>query len=153
MMEKEKEIKTLIQRVKRSSVTVNGKVVASIDDGLNVLLGVGKEDSEDEAKYISDKIANLRIFKDNEGKLNLSVKDIGGQILLISQFTLYADTRKGRRPSFTDAAEPQEAQRYFDKVVNLLEEEHGLDVKKGVFGAHMLIKIENDGPVTIILEK
>lgn len=145
-------MRALIQRVKRSSVTVDNKQIASIGQGLNVLLGVGKDDSENYAKYISEKIANLRIFEDNEGKLNLSVKDIGGEILLISQFTLYADTKKGRRPSFTEAALPDKALVLFNVTADLLRQQ-GLGVQTGVFGAHMVVEIENDGPVTVILEK
>jgi D-tyrosyl-tRNA(Tyr) deacylase len=144
-------MKALIQRVKKSKVTVDGKEIAAIDKGLNVLLGVGKGDSEKEAGYIAEKIANLRIFEDSQGKMNLSAKDINGEVLLISQFTLYANTAKGRRPSFVDAAEPEEALKLFEKTVNLIRQ-RGMKVKTGVFGAHMVVEIENDGPVTILID-
>lgn len=144
-------MKALLQRVKKSRVTIDGKEVASISNGLNVLLGIGKDDTEEAARYITEKIANLRIFEDSAGKMNLSVKDTGGEILLISQFTLYADTSKGRRPGFDLAAKPEVAEPLFEKAAGLLREQ-GLKVKTSVFGAHMEVEILNDGPVTVILE-
>ncbi len=117
-----------------------------------MLLGVGHEDGEAEAAYLAEKVANLRIFEDEQGKMNLSLRDIQGEALVVSQFTLYADTRKGRRPSFTDAALPERASPLVERFVQLLREE-GVPTQTGEFGAHMLVEIQNDGPVTILLER
>ncbi|HQC36008.1 MAG TPA: D-aminoacyl-tRNA deacylase, partial [Bacillota bacterium] len=117
----------------------------------DVLLGVGKDDTEEDAKYLASKIAGLRIFEDEEGKMNLSVKDIGGAVLVVSQFTLYGDVRKGKRPGFTAAAEPQEAERLYALLCDLIRGE-GLHVAEGVFRTDMLVRIDNDGPVTILLD-
>jgi D-tyrosyl-tRNA(Tyr) deacylase len=144
-------MRAVVQRSLESSVSVDGKVIAKIPKGLVVLLGVGRGDTEAEAAFMADKIANLRIFEDAEGKMNLSVKDVGGEILLISQFTLYGDCRKGRRPSFIDAAPPDEADRLYRLVADLLRDQ-GLKVGTGEFGAHMLVNIQNDGPVTILID-
>jgi len=144
-------MRAVVQRSLESSVSVDGKVIAKIPNGLVVLLGVGQGDTEAEAAFMADKIANLRIFEDAEGKMNLSVKDVGGEILLISQFTLYGDCRKGRRPSFIDAAPPDEADRLYRLVADLLRDQ-GLKVGTGEFGAHMLVNIQNDGPVTILID-
>jgi D-tyrosyl-tRNA(Tyr) deacylase len=144
-------MRAVVQRSLESSVSVDGKVIAKIPKGLVVLLGVGQGDTEAEAAFMADKIANLRIFEDAEGKMNLSVKDVGGEILLISQFTLYGDCRKGRRPSFIDAAPPDEADRLYRLVADLLRDQ-GLKVGTGEFGAHMLVNIQNDGPVTILID-
>ena len=145
-------MRAVVQRVNRASVTVNGQVVGRIGRGLMILLGVRTGDTEAEAKWLARKIAGLRIFSDDEGKFNLSVQDVGGAALVVSQFTLYGDTRKGRRPSFTDAAAPDLAEPLVSRFVELLCAE-GLPVATGVFGAIMQVEIHNDGPVTLILEK
>lgn len=144
-------MKALLQRVSQASVGVGDQVVGEIDRGLVVFLGVGKGDSEADARYLAEKTANLRIFSDESGKFNLSALDIGGQILVVSQFTLLADARKGRRPSFTDAASPEEAEPLVERFIGYLKES-GLKVEKGIFGEHMVVEIHNDGPVTIMLE-
>ncbi len=144
-------MKALLQRVARAAVSVDQEVIGSIDRGLVVLLGVGKGDSEADAHYLAQKIASLRIFPDEAGKLNLSVSDIGGGILVVSQFTLLADARKGRRPSFVDAAPPEEAEPLFEKFVSYLRET-GLRIETGRFRVRMLVEIHNEGPVTIMLD-
>jgi D-tyrosyl-tRNA(Tyr) deacylase len=144
-------MKAVIQRVSEGSVRVDGVVVGSVVRGLVVLLGVARGDGDDEARWIAEKIAALRIFEDDEGKMNRSVTDVGGGILLVSQFTLLADCRKGRRPSFVDAAEPSEGERLYGVVREMLSS-GGLPVETGRFGERMLVSIENDGPVTIILD-
>jgi D-tyrosyl-tRNA(Tyr) deacylase len=145
-------MRALIQRVKTGKVSVNDQTVAEIARGLVILLGIGREDGEQQARFLAGKIAALRIFEDGEGKFNRSILDIGGAALVISQFTLYADARKGRRPSFTDAASPEVAAPLVDKFADALQN-LGVPTRTGVFGAHMLVEIENDGPVTIWLEK
>jgi D-tyrosyl-tRNA(Tyr) deacylase len=137
--------------VSRASVTVEGRVVGAINVGLVALAGVGRGDSEADARYLADKIANLRIFSDQEGKFNLSTLDIAGEVLVVSQFTLYASTRKGRRPGFTDAAPPEEAEPLVDIFTQLLRSA-GLKVETGRFQQHMLVEIHNDGPVTILID-
>jgi D-tyrosyl-tRNA(Tyr) deacylase len=144
-------MRAVVQRVTYSEVSVDGVVSGKIEKGLNVLLGVGVNDTDDDARYMADKIAGLRIFEDEEGKLNLSVKDAGGDILAVSQFTLYGDARKGRRPSFIEAARPEEANRLYRLFAECLQA-LGLKVEEGVFRAEMLVKIYNDGPVTILLD-
>ncbi len=144
-------MKALLQRVAKAAVSVDLEVIGSIDRGLVVFLGVGKEDSEADARYLAQKIASLRIFPDEADKLNLSVADIGGQILVVSQFTLLADARKGRRPSFVDAAPPEEAEPLFEKFVSYLRET-GLRIETGRFRVRMLVEIYNEGPVTIMLD-
>jgi len=144
-------MRALIQRVSQASVSVDSKVIGQIGRGLVVLLGVRQGDTEAAARYLADKIVNLRIFEDEEGKMNRSLLDVGGEILAISQFTLYADTRKGRRPSFIDAARPEVSQPLYDRFVQYIKES-GLTVQQGEFGAHMLVNIHNDGPVTILLD-
>lgn len=142
----------LIQRVLQSSVTVNAELIDAINGGLLVLLGVRQEDSENDAKYLAAKTVNLRIFPDDEGKMNLSLLDTGYDILVVSQFTLHADTRHGNRPSFTDAAEPEKANELYIDYINELKTLIGHDkVHDGKFGAMMKINLVNDGPVTIIL--
>jgi len=145
-------MRAVVQRVKEASVSVEGEVVGEIGPGLVVLLGVREGDTEAEAAYLAQKIANLRIFPDRAGKFNLSALDVGGEVLVVSQFTLYADTRKGRRPSFVDAAPPEVAEPLVERFVELLRQT-GLRVETGQFQAMMLVKIFNDGPVTIILER
>jgi len=145
-------MRALLQRVRHGKVSVDGKPVAEIGPGLVVLLGIGPGDSETQARFLAEKIAALRIFEDAGGKFNLSILEKGGQAIVVSQFTLYADTRKGRRPSFTDAAPPELAAPLVEKFAGLLREQ-GVSTQTGVFGAHMLVEIENDGPVTIWLEK
>ncbi|NPA82332.1 MAG: D-tyrosyl-tRNA(Tyr) deacylase [Epsilonproteobacteria bacterium] len=140
----------LLQRVKSSSVKVDQKEVSKIGKGINILLGVLKEDSEEDIKKLVNKIVNLRIFSDEEGKMNLSVLDVKGEILVVSQFTLAADVRKGRRPSFDNAMNPKEAKRLYEAFCSSLEE--FLSVKRGIFGAMMEVEIINDGPVTFILD-
>ena len=145
-------MRALIQRVKTGKVTVEGQTVAEIAHGLVILLGIGRGDTPEQARFLAGKIASLRIFEDNEGKFNRSILEMGGAAIVVSQFTLYADTRKGRRPSFTAAAPPDVAAPLVDKFANFLREQ-GVPTQNGVFGAHMLVEIENDGPVTIWLEK
>jgi D-aminoacyl-tRNA deacylase len=144
-------MRAVIQRVSNGSVSISGKVVGKIGKGLVILLGVKNGDSETDAKFLADKCVNLRIFTDENGKFNLSVLDVGGELLAISQFTLYGDTRKGRRPSFTEAAPPELSEPLYEKFVEYLQES-GLKVATGEFGAMMKVEINNDGPVTIISE-
>ncbi len=144
-------MRALLQRVSRASVTVEGQVVGQIGQGLLVLLGIGQQDSELQVKTLADKIVYLRIFGDDEGKMNRSLLDIGGEVLVISQFTLYADTRRGRRPSFTNAAPPTVAETLFEHFKESLAS-YGLTVASGIFGAYMTIEIRNEGPVTIWLD-
>jgi D-aminoacyl-tRNA deacylase len=145
-------MRALIQRVRSGKVTVEGQTVAEIGRGLVILLGIGHSDNEEKARSLADKVATLRIFEDKEGKFNKSIIDEGGAIIVVSQFTLYADARKGRRPSFTDAATPEIAAPLVEKFAGLLRDQ-GISTQTGVFGAHMLVEIKNDGPVTIWLEK
>ncbi len=144
-------MKALLQRVSKASVAVGGEVIGKIDRGVVVFLGVGRGDEEADARYLARRIANLRIFPDEAGKFNLSAQDIGGEILVISQFTLLADAKKGHRPSFTQAAPPEEAEPLFHKFIAYLRGT-GLKAESGIFGEHMVVEIINDGPVTIILE-
>jgi len=144
-------MKALIQRVSGASVTVAGEAVGSIDRGLVVFIGVADGDTGKDAQYLAQKIANLRIFSDEEGKFNLSALDIAGELLLVSQFTLMADTRKGRRPSFVEAAPPERAEQLFEEFVGQVRDT-GLSVATGRFQQHMQVEIHNDGPVTIMLD-
>ena len=145
-------MRVVVQRVTEASVTVEGEVVASIGQGLVILLGIHQDDTETQARWLAEKTAHLRIFEDEQGKFNLSALDVDGQALVVSQFTLYGDARKGRRPSFTEAARPEVAEPLCERFAQYLRE-IGLQVETGVFGAMMLVKIFNDGPVTIILER
>lgn len=145
-------MRVVIQRVSRGVVTVEGKTVAEIGRGVVILVGVGLEDSEEQAAYIAEKIANLRIFEDQDGKMNLSLLDVGGEAIVVSQFTLYADTRKGRRPSFVNAAPPETAEPLVERFAALLAVQ-GIPTQTGQFGAKMVVKIINDGPVTILIER
>ncbi|MGZ6346846.1 MAG: D-aminoacyl-tRNA deacylase [Anaerolineales bacterium] len=145
-------MRALIQRVKSGKVSVEGKPIAKIGHGLVIMLGVGQGDTEEKARFLAEKTATLRVFADSEGKFNRSLQDVNGAVLVISQFTLYSDTRKGRRPSFTEAARPEVAAPLVEKFAGFLSG-MGLPVQTGSFGAHMLVEIENDGPVTMMLEK
>ena len=145
-------MRALIQRVSSGKVTVDDQAIAQIGHGLVILLGIGQEDGEEQAVYLAEKIANLRIFEDEQGKTNLSVLDVGGEAIVVSQFTLYADTRKGRRPSFVYAGPPEMAEPLVERFIELLRV-YGVPTQTGQFGAHMLVEINNDGPVTIWLEK
>ena len=144
-------MRSVIQRVSSATVEVDGQVVGRIGRGLLVYLGIGKADSEQDAEFMAEKIANLRIFADDEGKMNRSVLDITGQVLLVSNFTLQGDCRKGRRPGFDGAAEPAMAEQLYDKTAQLIIG-NGLKVAKGVFGANMQVSSVNDGPVTFVLD-
>ena len=144
-------MKAVVQRVKKTELRVDGELISEIPFGLTVFLGVTTGDTEKEASYLAKKIANLRIFEDENGKMNLSVKDVGGEVLLVSQFTLYGDASHGNRPSFTLAARPEIAEPLYEFAVNEVGR-YGITVKKGVFGADMQITQHNDGPVTILLE-
>lgn len=144
-------MRAVVQRVKFSKVEVDGEVIGSINQGLNILLGVSKEDTIEDIKYLKDKVLNLRIFEDEEGKMNLSLKDVGGEVLAVSQFTLYGDARRGRRPSFSDAARPEVANPLYEEFVEKVKNQ-GINVGTGKFGAHMMVDLTNDGPVTILLE-
>jgi D-aminoacyl-tRNA deacylase len=144
-------MRALLQRVSRASVTVGGQVVGQIGQGLLILLGVGHNDGEAQVKTLSEKIAHLRIFEDDERKMNRSLLDIGGAALVVSQFTLYADARRGRRPGFTDAAPPSIAEPLVEHFKEALAS-YGLIVAGGLFGAYMQVELVNDGPVTICLD-
>ena len=145
-------MRALLQRVSQASVRVEDKVISQIEKGLVVLLGIGHGDGEEQVVFLAEKIANLRIFEDEQGKTNLSLLDVKGEAIVVSQFTLYADTRKGRRPSFIDAALPDIAEPLVNRFVELLRG-HGVPTQTGQFGTHMLVEIYNDGPVTIWLER
>ena len=144
-------MRAVVQRVKSASVTVGGELISEIGSGLLVFLGVSKNDQREDINYLAQKVANLRIFRDGEGKMNKSLLDIGGSALIVSQFTLYGDCRKGRRPSFANAAPPEEANMLFESFCTALESEE-ICVARGVFGAHMLVQMKNDGPVTLLLD-
>lgn len=144
-------MRAVVQRVSEAAVTVAGETTGVIPKGLMVLLGVGKSDTEVDAVYLADKIVNLRIFEDAEEKMNLSVADVNGEILVVSQFTLYGDVRKGRRPGFDQAAPPDEAERLYEVFINRCRET-GVKVEIGRFRTHMMVSLTNDGPVTILLD-
>ncbi len=144
-------MRMVIQRVTEASVTVDGNVIGSIGKGIAVLLGVAKGDTEKNADYLVNKLINLRIFEDEAGKMNLSVQDVGGELLVVSQFTLLGDCRKGRRPGFSNAAPPEEADRLYLYVIEQLRQQ-GFHVETGQFQAMMLVNIHNDGPVTFVID-
>ena len=145
-------MKIILQKVKKASVSVDNKVVGSIDKGYCLLVGVHKDSTEEDAKYLAKKVVQARLFEDENDKINLSLKDVGGSILSVSQFTLYADTKKGNRPSFTSAAGAEKANKLYEKFNKFLREE-GVTVETGIFQTMMEVNIVNDGPVTIVYEK
>lgn len=144
-------MRAVVQRVKSSSIKVDGKDIGTIGKGLNVLLGISKDDTEDDVVYLKDKVLNLRIFEDEEGKMNKSLLEVGGELLVVSQFTLYGDCRKGRRPNFMGALSGDEAEKLYNKFVDECKNILG-SVKTGIFGADMDVFIENDGPVTLLID-
>ncbi|WP_144547787.1 D-aminoacyl-tRNA deacylase [Bacillus sp. X1(2014)] len=144
-------MRVVVQRSKNASVTVAGEVTGQITKGLVLLVGITHDDKEEDAAYLADKIANLRIFEDEDGKMNFSLVDVGGEILSVSQFTLYGDCRKGRRPNFMGAARPEQAVELYE-VFNSMLREKGIRVETGIFGAMMDVELINDGPVTLIIE-
>ncbi|MCX7654066.1 MAG: D-aminoacyl-tRNA deacylase [Fervidobacterium sp.] len=144
-------MRAVVQRVTKASVSVDNVIVGKINKGIVILLGVGKDDDIDDAKYMAEKIVNLRIFDDENGKMNLSLLDVNGEALIISQFTLYGDCRKGRRPSYTDSASPLIAQQLYEKFIELVAS-YGVFVQTGIFGEHMEVEIHNNGPVTLLID-
>ena len=146
-------MRAVVQRVSRASVTVDGDVVGAIERGFAILLGVTHADGEEQARWLAHKVAGLRVFEDDGGKMNRSLLDVGGSALVVSQFTLYGDCRKGRRPSFTSAARPEIAEPLCERFCEFLREAGVARVESGVFGAHMMVEIHNDGPVTLILDR
>jgi len=145
-------MRTVVQRVKSASVSVDGKLIGSIDHGLLVLLGVANGDTDVEAQWLVEKISQLRIFDDQNGKMNLSVLDVKGSLLIVSQFTLLADCRRGRRPAFTDAAEPTSANQLYERFIQITKN-LGINTQSGKFAADMQVSLVNDGPVTLIIER
>lgn len=146
-------MRVLVQRVSRAEVTVEGRVTGAIGPGLLLLVGIRQGDGDAELEWMVHKLANLRVFSDAEGKMNLSVQDTGGGVLAISQFTLYGDAKKGNRPSYIEAARPEVAEPLYDKFCEQLGAAIGKEVQRGVFGAHMDVELVNDGPVTLMLER
>jgi D-tyrosyl-tRNA(Tyr) deacylase len=144
-------VRVVLQRVRRASVTVDGELVASVDRGYLLLVGIGAHDADDEVERMAEKVANLRLFADQVGKTNLAISEVGGEILMVSQFTLYADVRKGRRPSWSDAARPDVASGRVEAFARSLEE-RGLAVSRGVFGGQMDVELLNEGPFTLVLD-
>lgn len=145
-------MKVVIQRVSKASVKVDNKIVGKIDKGFLVLLGVAQGDTEEQADYLAKKLCNLRVFEDENEKMNLSLKDVSGELLIISQFTLYGDCSHGNRPGFTDAEKPERANTLYEYFCNQCSN-YGMNVEKGIFGADMKVSLVNDGPVTILIEK
>ena len=144
-------MKAVIQRVSSACVSIDEKICGKIEKGFLILLGIHENDTDEDAKYLAKKCSGMRIFEDNEGKMNLSVKDVGGSFLVVSNFTLYGDCRKGNRPSFTDAARPEKAEGLYEKFVEYIRD-NGIACETGVFGADMMIELVNDGPITLIVE-
>jgi len=145
-------MRAVVQRVSRAEVRVDGKVVGKIGKGILVLLGVGQDDNDQDLQWMADKVVNLRIFEDENEKMNLSVLDVGGQVLVVSHFTLYGDCRKGKRPSYSSAASPADAERMYNEFVKTIESRYGIKVETGVFQAMMEVDLVNDGPVTLLLD-
>lgn len=145
-------MRTVVQRVKKASVSIDGSVVGSIGQGLAVLLGIGSEDTIKDMDYLIEKLVKLRVFDDEEGKMNISLLDSGGELLVVSQFTLYGDCRKGRRPSYDKAARPEIAKELYEEFVKRLKQQYDIKVETGVFQADMTVEIHNDGPVTLLLD-
>ena len=145
-------MRIVLQRVKSASVSIEGTVVGEIEQGFLLLVGVGPDDTRDDASYLARKIAGMRIFSDENGKMNLSIDQVGGKILSVSQFTLFADTKKGNRPSFTGAASPEAANKLYEEFNEILRTEYGLIVETGEFAEDMQVSLVNDGPVTILLD-
>lgn len=146
-------MKIVVQRVKNAQVDVEEKTVGKIDKGFLVLLGVTHNDTEEQADYLAKKLCNLRVFTDENDKMNLSLKDVNGKLLIVSQFTLYADCTGGNRPSFINAAKPDKAEKLYEYFCKQCKEKYNIEVEKGIFGADMKVSLLNDGPVTIIIEK
>ena len=146
-------MKIVVQRVKNASVEVEGKTVGKIEKGFLVLLGVTHSDTKEKAEYLAKKLCKLRIFTDENDKMNLSLKDVGGKLLIVSQFTLYADCSGGNRPSFIEAARPEQAEELYEYFCKECKEKYDINVEKGIFGADMKVNLLNDGPVTIIIER
>ncbi len=144
-------MRAVVQRVNYADVEVEGNIVSKINDGLLVFLGIGNEDNEADLNYLVEKIMGLRIFEDDQNKMNLSLLDIKGELLVVSQFTLYGDVRKGRRPNFTQSAQPKEAEIMYMDFINKCKD-YDIKIEEGIFGAHMKVNIQNDGPVTILLD-
>ena len=144
-------MRAVVQRVTNADVTVDNRVVGKIDKGFLVFLGVSDDDNDDDIKYLADKIINLRVFEDSDGKMNLSLNDIKGELLIVSQFTLYGDCRKGRRPSFDKAGKPEHAKALYEKFIEYCKNE-GFTVETGIFAADMSVNLVNDGPVTLLLD-
>ena len=144
-------MRAVVQRVAYSKVTVDGKVIGEIQRGLNVLLGIGQEDTEKDIEYLADKIVNLRIFEDSNNKMNLSLLDVKGELIVVSQFTLYGDCRKGKRPSYDKAARPEVAESMYNKFLDYLKK-YDIKVQTGKFQAMMMVEIQNDGPVTLLID-
>jgi len=146
-------MRIVVQRVRSARVSVNDEVVGSIGNGLLLLVGIHKNDTEDDVNWLCEKVRKLRIFDDSNGKMNDSVEDVEGEILVVSQFTLYGDARKGNRPSYIEAAGPELAEDLYDKMIEYLQEHTELNIESGRFGAYMDVSLVNDGPVTILLDK
>ena len=146
-------MRIVVQRVKKAQVEVDNKIVGKIEKGFLVLIGITHTDEKEEADYLAKKLCNLRVFEDENEKINLNLKQVEGKLLIVSQFTLYANCKDGNRPSFTQAALPEKAKELYDYFCTQCKEKYGIETEKGIFGADMQVKIQNDGPVTIILEK
>lgn len=146
-------MKVVVQRVSRARVTIENEVLGSINRGLLLLVGIHGNDSIEVMKWVSDKVMKLRIFEDDEGRMNRSVKEVGGEILVVSQFTLYGNVQKGTRPSFTEAAKPEKAEPLYNQMINYLKSSSNLKIESGEFGAMMDVELVNDGPVTILVDK
>jgi len=146
-------MKVVVQRVKSASVKVGNEITGAIDQGFLLLIGIHQDDTKEQMKWMCDKILKLRIFEDDEEKMNLSVSDVEGGILVVSQFTLYGDARKGTRPSFIEAARPEKAEPMYEEMIEYFKEHSELDIQTGKFGAMMDVELVNDGPVTLVLEK